>query len=250
MLALVEASAAARAVARSAYRAGARFVEIKYHDRHLTRARVELGPEDSLGWSAPWEINLFETMAAERAAYINIIGEFEPNLLDDLDGTKVGRARPRETFGLWTRLVSERKIAWTIVRAPTPAWATEVFGRPDVDALWDAVEKTLRTDRPDPAAAWRGPRPSRRDSGGADAAQVRCDPLPRPRHRPHRRPSSQRTVEIGEVRDRVRASARPQPADGRGVHDAGQEPRGGHRAMHPAAASRRRNSARPRVPVA
>jgi aminopeptidase len=155
ILALVEASAAARAVARSAYRSGARFVDIRYVDRHLTRTLVELGPDDSLGWSAPWDIALFEGMAAERAAYIQIVGEYEPNLLADLDGTRVGRARPREAFGLWARLVSEKKIAWTIVPAPTAAWANEVFGRPDVDALWAAVERALRTDRPDAAAAWR-----------------------------------------------------------------------------------------------
>jgi len=155
VLALVEAAPAARAVAASAYRAGARFVDVKYVDRHLTRALIELGPDDSLGWSAPWDMTLFETMAAEHAAYIQVAGEYDPNLLADLDGSKVGRARPRDVFGLWGRLVSERKVAWTMVPAPTPAWATEVFGRPDVDKLWTAIEKALRTDRPDPASAWR-----------------------------------------------------------------------------------------------
>jgi aminopeptidase len=163
-------------VAESAYRAGARFVDIKYVDRHLTRDRVEFGPEESLGWSPPWDLSLFETMAAEKAAYIQIVGEYEPNLLADLDGTKVGRARPRDVFGLWTRLVSERKVAWTMVPAPTPAWASEVFGTPDVDRLWSAIERAMRNDQPDPAAAWRA-RLDRLDQIAAELTERRFDEI-------------------------------------------------------------------------
>lgn len=172
----VDAVPMARAVARSAYRAGARFVDIRYIDPHLRRALVELGPDASLSLSMPWEITLLETLAAERGAYIQIVGETEPYLLADLDGDRVGRARQRDLFGVWARLVEERKVAWTIIAAPNPAWAAEVFGKPDVDALWSAVEKTVRLDRPDPAAAWRE-RLDRLDQIAAALTERRFDAL-------------------------------------------------------------------------
>ncbi len=36
-----------------------------------------------------------------------------------------------------------------------PGRALQVFGEPDVEALWDAIEKAVRLDRPDPVTAWR-----------------------------------------------------------------------------------------------
>jgi aminopeptidase len=46
-------------------------------------------------------------------------------------------------------------VNWTIVAAPNPGWATEVFGEPDVERLWEAVAVATRLDEPDPVAAWR-----------------------------------------------------------------------------------------------
>ena len=45
-------------------------------------------------------------------------------------------------------------MPWTIVAFPTPAWAEQVFGEPDVARLWDAIRTTVRLDEPDPVAAW------------------------------------------------------------------------------------------------
>ena len=44
---------------------------------------------------------------------------------------------------------------WTIVAAPNAGWATQVFGEPDVERLWEAVARATRLDQPDPVAAWR-----------------------------------------------------------------------------------------------
>ena len=45
-------------------------------------------------------------------------------------------------------------MPWTIVAFPTPAWAEQVFGEPDVGRLWDAIRATVRLDETDPVAAW------------------------------------------------------------------------------------------------
>ncbi len=145
----------AREIVRAAYRAGAAHVDVMYNDRHLTRAQVELGPQETLSDTAPWLMTLVRTLDAEHGSFIVIHGETEPELLADLDGTLVGRAQPLEFRKAWGETVGRQSVNWTIVPAVTPGWAAQVFGKPDVDALWDAVEQAIRLDTPDPVAAWR-----------------------------------------------------------------------------------------------
>jgi aminopeptidase len=144
-----------RAIAHAAYQAGAARVEPVYVDPHFTRALVESGPEASLGLSNPWDLAMLKELVASRAAFIMVRGDPEPELLADLPGDRVGKAVPRELVAEWGRIVGERLVSWTIVAAPSAGWAQEVFGRPDVEALWQAVEKAMRLDRADPVAAWR-----------------------------------------------------------------------------------------------
>jgi len=151
----VENAPLMREIARAAYRAGARYVGAEYNDRHLDRARIELGPEDQLDYSAPWLLTVLQTLEQERGVFIQVSGEPEPQLLSDLPGNRVARARPWQVLSEWVRMVNDQAVNWTIVPAPTPAWARQVFGKPDMDALWNAVEKAVRLDHPDPVAAWR-----------------------------------------------------------------------------------------------
>src|SRR5260370_20795040 len=75
---MVENAPMVRAIARAAYRAGARRVEPEYIDRHLTKALVELGPEESLEYTPPWLMNMFDTLEAERGAYIHVSADPNP----------------------------------------------------------------------------------------------------------------------------------------------------------------------------
>lgn len=151
----VEHAPLMREVARAAYRAGARRVDAIYADRHMQRALVEFAPEASLNETRPWELAYLDTMAGEGGAVVIISGDPHPQLLSDLDGRRVGKARSDAYHAKWMHLIWDRSVAWTIVAYPTPAWATQVFGKPDVDALWSAIEKAVRLDQPDPEAAWR-----------------------------------------------------------------------------------------------
>jgi len=56
-----------RAVARAAYRAGARYVDVRYIDQHVRRAMVELAPEETLRWSPPWLVTKLRELANEQA---------------------------------------------------------------------------------------------------------------------------------------------------------------------------------------
>ena len=145
----------ARAVARIAYEKGARYVDVDYADQHVRRARIELAPEDSLGWSPPWMLAKLDYLAQEHGAVIQIVGDPEPELLADLDGARVGKTRAKELAERYVKATNQRLINWAIVAYPNEGWARTVFGEPDVERLWDAVASATRLDEPDPIEAWR-----------------------------------------------------------------------------------------------
>ncbi len=145
----------AREIARAAYRAGAATVYPHYIDRHFVRALIELGPEGSLTRTPAGDVAMLEDQVAHHGAMITIHGEPAPALLSDLDQTRVGKLMPIDYVRRWRAAVGGRKVNWTIVALPNPAWAEQVFGEPDVERLWQAVEKAVRLDQADPVAAWK-----------------------------------------------------------------------------------------------
>jgi aminopeptidase len=153
--ALPEHAPFARAIARVAYEKGARYVDVDYSDQHVRRARIQHAPDDSLGWTPPWVLAKVDHVAEQRGALIQIVGDPEPELLADLDGSRVGRTRMRELNERYLKATNQRLINWAIVAYPNEGWATSVFGEPDVERLWDAVASATRLDEPDPVAAWR-----------------------------------------------------------------------------------------------
>jgi aminopeptidase len=142
-----------RAVARSAYRAGAPWVDVRYSDAHLRKAMVELAPEEVLTASHPWDLARME--AALDGAVIGLLGEAEPDLLADVDQERVGKARPVELNARYFQAVNARRMNWTLAAHPTPGQARAIFGEPDVERLWEAVAFAVRLDEDDPVEAWR-----------------------------------------------------------------------------------------------
>jgi aminopeptidase len=153
--ALPEHAPLARAVARAAYARGARYVDVDYNDQHVRRAKIEFADEETLSWTPPWTLAKIDYIAAERGALIHIAGDPEPELLADLDGSRVGKARMRKLSERYLKAMNERLINWTIVAYPNEGWASAIFGEPDVERLWDAVGSATRLDEPDPVEAWR-----------------------------------------------------------------------------------------------
>jgi aminopeptidase len=144
-----------RALTRAAYENGAKYVDVVYDDQHVRRAMIELAPQETLTWSPPWLISKLEYRAANKVANISITGDPEPDLLSDLDGERVGRARPIDLINRAGELLSKRPINWCVISWPNEGWARTVFGEPDVERLWDAVAHAVRLDEPDPVEAWK-----------------------------------------------------------------------------------------------
>jgi len=155
VLCQVEHADTARAVTREAYRAGAKRVIVQYGDQHLRRAAIELGPAEMLGQTPQHRLDWVRSWRDERPALIQLTGDFEPDLLGDLDPGLVARSEPHDLRAIYLPLVAERLLNWAIVSSPNPGWATTVFGEPDLERLWQAVATATRLDTPDPVAAWR-----------------------------------------------------------------------------------------------
>jgi aminopeptidase len=143
----------ARALARSGYRAGASYVDVRYSDPHVQHARIALAAEDTLTHSPDWAVDRAD--ASEGAALAAIAGEAEPELYADLDQERVGKTRPVTVIEHAVKIQNARAVNWTIAAYPNAGWAEQVFGEPDVERLWEAVAMAVRLDEADPVEAWR-----------------------------------------------------------------------------------------------
>ena len=152
--ALPEHAPFARAIARCAYERGARYVDVDYMDDHVKRARILHADEETLGWTPPWMLEKIDFLVEERGALIAVDGDPEPELLADLDGSRVGKTRMRELTARYLRAIDKRLLNWSIVGYPTEGWARAVFGEPDVERLWQEIATATRLDEADPVAAW------------------------------------------------------------------------------------------------
>jgi len=156
VVARVEHAAVARAVTREAYKAGAAYVDVLYTDQHIRRALIQHASDEMLSWTPPWLLSRAKEVGNERAAVVALTGDADPDLLADLPGERVGRARMLEIAEESNRQINEQLNNWTVVGVPNEGWAQQMFGEPDIDRLWELVEFTVRLDEDDPVAAWRG----------------------------------------------------------------------------------------------
>jgi aminopeptidase len=150
---MVEHAELGRALVRQAYKAGAAYVHMLYRDDHVRHAMIGLGPDSALTYSPAWAKDMMLEEAGN--ASIGTTGRPEPELLADLDGERVGRAIQLELAEIAQQQHRDNSVNWCGVGAPNEGWATQVFGEPDVERLWEKVAFCMRLDEPDPVEAWR-----------------------------------------------------------------------------------------------
>jgi aminopeptidase len=152
----VEQAPFARALTEAAYEAGARYVTALYADQYVKRQLIIHGDDETIEWSTPWDLERLEHFARVQGAMISIAGDPNPDVFADLDGVRVGKARPKALSERSLQITFEdRSINWTIAAYPNENWARKIFGKPDVERLWEAVAKAVRLDEPDPVEAWQ-----------------------------------------------------------------------------------------------
>jgi aminopeptidase len=147
-----------RELAASAYRHGARFVDVGWFDPHVKRARIEHAREETLEFVPAWYSERILALGDQRSARVALSGPSAPGLMADLDPRLVGKDRlPTVREGI--KVVNDRTTNWTICPCPTQAWGDLVF--PELDEaerlarLEHELLHVLRLDEADPIAAWQ-----------------------------------------------------------------------------------------------
>jgi aminopeptidase len=147
-----------RAIAESAYRRGARFVDPWYFDPFVKRVRLEHAREETLDFVPPWYGERLLALGEQRCARISLTPVVSPGLLDGIDPGRAGRDALPVLAQLF-EVINAQTTSWTVVPWPTVDWASLVYPGLDADAatarLWEQLTYVLRLDEDDPAAAWR-----------------------------------------------------------------------------------------------
>ncbi|MFD2371645.1 aminopeptidase [Brevibacillus sp. GCM10020057] len=149
-----------RKVARKAYEAGAKNVQIEWTDDELTRMKYDLAPDEAFREYPLWKAKGLEELAESGAAFL-YINASNPDLLKGVDPERISTAnrtagQALQTFRSYTM---SDKVSWSVIAIPSAAWAAVVF--PDLPAeereraLWEAIFRATRIDQEDPVQAWR-----------------------------------------------------------------------------------------------
>ena len=147
----------ARAIAKAAYRAGAKFVDLNVFDVHFKRARALGADPETLDFVPEWYGQRIRSLGEHRAATIALTGPVAPRLMKDVDPRLLGRdvlPSVRES----AEVINARLINWTAAPCPTAGWAELAHRDLDPDkaltTLWREIAHVCRLDEPDPIAAW------------------------------------------------------------------------------------------------
>ena len=146
-----------RRIAHEAYLRGAKYVDVLYFDQWVKRERIAHAAEDTLDYIPPWMSERLRHYSDQHAARITLSGPQAPRAFDGLDPARAGRDLLPYLPDIG-EVVNKLTTNWTIVPAPTPLWAEEVYPELEGDAalekLWEAVAHICRLDEDDPKAAW------------------------------------------------------------------------------------------------
>jgi aminopeptidase len=117
------------AVAESAYRAGARFVEAVTADPLVMRARLLHGSDDALGALSPWSRRRLREASGPHGALVQIAGEGEAGYLDGVPPARIATdyARLAKQVGFVRRAQMDMRARWAIAGWPTDHWAGQVY---------------------------------------------------------------------------------------------------------------------------
>lgn len=149
-----------RLVAEKAYDAGARQVIVDFNDDTLSRLRFEKAPADSFSEFPEWKVLEREKLAEQGTAFMSIVSQ-SPDLLSGVDSSRIASAQKAagQALDKFRQEMQADKFSWTVIAAPSPAWAAKVFPElateQQVPALWDAIFKAVRADVDQPIDAWK-----------------------------------------------------------------------------------------------
>ena len=148
-----------REVVKKAYEAGAGRVHVNLTDAVFERAFFENTTVEELEKFPKWIVAQREELI-ERNGALLWIDAADPDLLAGIDVEKISTHQKVSGAALvnYRKAVMNDDIAWSIIAVPSAKWAAKVFPylpeNEQVDALWNAIFKTVRIGDGDAVEAW------------------------------------------------------------------------------------------------
>jgi aminopeptidase len=155
----LEAAPLVRHVAESAYRAGAALVETLWGDEALQLARFRHASPSTFDQFSAWMPTALAEHARAGHAVLSVYAN-DPDLLKDQPPALLGTVSKTVSNAVrpFREHISKNGTNWSVIAAASAGWAARVFPQlpadQQVDALWSAIARLVRLDRPDPIAAW------------------------------------------------------------------------------------------------
>ncbi len=117
------------ALAESAYKVGAQFVDIVTADPLVMRARLLYAKDDAVGALSPWARRRLREVAGPRGALAAITGAGEAGYLDGVPPKRIATdyQRMAKQTAFLRRAQLNMRARWTIVGWPTDHWAGQVY---------------------------------------------------------------------------------------------------------------------------
>ncbi|WP_235941192.1 aminopeptidase [Paenibacillus puerhi] len=149
-----------RQIAKKAYEAGAKNVQVEWDDDELKRMKYMMAPDEAFDEFPAWKAQGYVDMANNDAAFLTVYSP-APDLLKDVKPERLAAASRAYGTSMheYRKMMQAGQISWAIVSAPSPAWARKVF--PDVSEgeaerrLWEHLLRAARAYEDNPVEAWR-----------------------------------------------------------------------------------------------
>lgn len=156
----VDALAFTRLVVKEAYAAGAGRVQVNFTDGEIERAYYEYAAADEFKRYPEWIVKQRDELIERKGALLWIDAD-DPDLLTGIPVSRLADQQKAAGKALvnYRNAVMKDEIAWSIVAVPSAKWANKVFStlplEQQVEALWDAIFKTVRIGNGDAVENWR-----------------------------------------------------------------------------------------------
>jgi aminopeptidase len=150
----VEHAPLVRTLMEASWRAGAGDVQVLYREPYDKLLLGRYAADERLSRSSFANLALMDYLAGGQMAYVatdiggdsDLYAEISPERLARI--TSVEYRRRRSELGT-------QNVAWTVTAFPTAAWASRMFGEPDLERLREAIAHATRLDEGDPVASWK-----------------------------------------------------------------------------------------------
>jgi len=158
--ATTETKELAREITEEAYQVGARQVYVQWSDDFVSKSGLMYQTVEDLMDIPAWLVDQQRRFMEDGACYISISSPI-PGLnkaVDPMKAQKQGVAA-QKALSFFREHMMGNRTQWTIVAAPNPIWAKQVFPHLNeedaVEALWSAIFDASRVqEAKDPVAAW------------------------------------------------------------------------------------------------